>query len=454
MQVRERDSSPRSIERGVRQLLANKVIDNFIGLWLLVPEHLRLGTWDMVCDWSGKPGSDREPRMAMQLIHEAALCLTGVRGKNALTLKGFSLLNGLPFLAADSAIHVLLNSHTVEQAEQLQIVLGRKRFARNHFQGRVIAIDPHRPRSFSRREMRRHCEEKASKPFRTSQQFFSFDVDAKQPIAFTLSTSGHSVAKAAPALLRVTAAILSQELVEAKQQDKQAPLLVADTEHCVTELADYVEQQTPFDILAPFPRQKKFKERWRQVPPEEFTRHWAGYATSLQRFTFGRRGGEPYWEIVQRTGEQEDDWHFSGFLLTRPHDEVVSLTHDYPHRWYLEEYYNFHQAMGWNRAGTMNLHIRYNRLSMALLAQAALSQLRARLGEPYCRWTAQHLAEELFRRMSGDVRVEEGRIVVTYYNAPPAVRECYENIRGDLRAEQVSTQVPWLYDFELAFRFR
>jgi hypothetical protein len=39
---------PESIERGVRQLLADKVSGNLAGIWLLAAEHLRLGTWDLL----------------------------------------------------------------------------------------------------------------------------------------------------------------------------------------------------------------------------------------------------------------------------------------------------------------------------------------------------------------------------------------------------------------------
>ena len=45
---------PRSIEYGVRQFLADKVMGNLAGVWLLAPELLRLGAWDLVCDWTGK----------------------------------------------------------------------------------------------------------------------------------------------------------------------------------------------------------------------------------------------------------------------------------------------------------------------------------------------------------------------------------------------------------------
>ena len=58
--VRHVDSDPLSIERGVRQRLADKISDNMAGLWLLVPEHLRLGTWDLLAglDAAG-PGARR-----------------------------------------------------------------------------------------------------------------------------------------------------------------------------------------------------------------------------------------------------------------------------------------------------------------------------------------------------------------------------------------------------------
>ena len=44
----------------------------------------------------------------LQLIHEAALCSTGVRQQRVLSQRGFELANGLPFVASDVAIHALL----------------------------------------------------------------------------------------------------------------------------------------------------------------------------------------------------------------------------------------------------------------------------------------------------------------------------------------------------------
>ena len=77
-------ANPRSLEHGVRQCLADKVMGNLAGIWLLVPELLRLGAWDLVCGWTARRPERVEPRLALQLIHEAALCRTGLRHRRAL----------------------------------------------------------------------------------------------------------------------------------------------------------------------------------------------------------------------------------------------------------------------------------------------------------------------------------------------------------------------------------
>jgi hypothetical protein len=150
-----------------------------------------------------------------------------------------------------------------------------------------------------------------------------------------------------------------------------------------------------------------------------------------------------------------EDWHFKAFLCTAPREEVDALTLDFPRRWHVEEFFNAHQALGWNRAGTANLHIRYGQMTLALLAQAAIHPLRTRLGEPICGWDANHLAKDFFRGLEGDVRVREDTIIVTYYNAPneAQLREHYENLPHKLRQENIDPRVPWLYGFQLDFRF-
>ncbi len=166
---------------------------------------------------------------------------------------------------------------------------------------------------------------------------------------------------------------------------------------------------------------------------------------------------EPIFQFVQRTGEQADDDRFGTFLSTADRDEVEALTQDYPKRWHVEEFFNAHQALGWDRAGTMNLHIRYGQMTMALIAQAALHRLRHRLAEPYSEWDAGHLAtKSLLAGLEGDVRVSGNRIVVTYYNAPNAeqLRRHYDDLPKRLAAEHIDSRIPRLYGYELDFRFR
>jgi hypothetical protein len=128
----------------------------------------------------------------------------------------------------------------------------------------------------------------------------------------------------------------------------------------------------------------------------------------------------------------------------------------YPQRWHVEEFFKFNQALGWHRAGTLNLNIRYAKMSMALLAQAAIHQMRQRLGQPFCHWDATHLARDIFGALEGDVRVKDDTILVTYYNAPHQKRlsQQYENLPDKLRQEGIEPTLPWLYGFQLDFRFR
>src|SRR5713101_19414 len=199
---------PKSLERQVRQALADKISGNQIGIWLLVPEHLRLGTWDLMRSWSGLPPDRVEPRLALHLVNEAAMCLCSYRQRRTLSQKGFELANGLPFVPTDVAIHDLLHSHTVQEAQQLQIALGKLRRAGGHFAGTLLALDPHRMTSYSQRQMRRHRFSSQEKPAKMAQTFFLLDCHTGQPVCFSLTSSAQSVVQASPDLLRMAAQIL------------------------------------------------------------------------------------------------------------------------------------------------------------------------------------------------------------------------------------------------------
>jgi hypothetical protein len=432
----------------VRQLLADKVSGNLVGLWLLVPEHLRLGTWDLLCGWCGQPGECLEPRLALELVHEAALCATGVRERRSLSQKGFELAHGLPFVASDTAIHHLLNAHTVAEAQQLQIALGKLRRASGHFRAQLLAIDPHRVPSATKRQMRRRCRTAAHRPTKMAQTFFALDADTAQPVCLLTSTAARSVTQATPELLEMAAHILNPQPGQT--------LALADSEHFTAELLDHVQRDSPFDLLVPMPRQRSLQAKLQAIPPEQFTRHWAGYATARQSYQPSHSHAGPFHQFVQRHGEHPEQWTFDAFLSTAAREEVDALTRDYPQRWHVEEFFRIHQALGWKRAGTLDLHIRYGQMSLALIAQAVLFQLRQRLGQPMASWDAPHFAKEILQGLDGDIRVTHDTIVVTYYNAPHAdrLRPRYEDLPDQLDRDNVDPRIPWLYNYKLDFRFR
>jgi hypothetical protein len=382
----------------------------------------------------------------MQLVHEAAVC-AGIRSDRTLQQRGgFELASGLPFVASDAAIHHLLTQRTVSDSMRLQIALGKLRGSLGHFQGKVLAVDPHRVRSYSKRKMRERVEEKGSKPKKMAQTFWVLDADTHQPICFTTATAARSVVDATPELMDLAQTIL--------QSKPGQTLIVADSEHFSGEMIDEIHQRTDLDILVPIPNQPTHLKSYQAIPHEKFIRRWAGYATA--KIPYQMKHGRPYFQFIQRNGELAEDWIYKGFLSTTDCDEVEKLTVDFPKRWHVEEFFNAHQSLGWKRGGTMNLNIRYGQMTMALLAQAAIQQLRIRLGPPFCNWNANHFAKELFFRIDGDVRVNSDTIIVTYYNAPNAERlqEHYQDLPEKLSNDSINPEVPWLYNYKLDFRFR
>jgi hypothetical protein len=379
------------------------------------------------------------------------MCLCSYRQRRTLSQKGFELANGLPFVPTDLAIHDLLATHTVQQAQQLQIALGKLRRASGHFAGTLLALDPHRILSYSQRQMRRHRFNSEQKAAKMAQTFFLLDCHTGQPVCFTLTSSAQSVTQATPELLRMAAEILG-----ATPALNDKPLILADKEHYAQELFSAVGQHNVFNLLSAEPAYPNSVQRWRTIPEADFIEHWPGYATSLQPYHFQSQSEATYYEYVQRSGLRSEDLHFQGFLGTAQLAQIPTLTKDYPQRWHVEEFFKFNQPLGWHRAGTLNLNIRYGHLSLVLLAQAAIHQLRQRLGNPFRQWDALHFARHLFEGLEGDVRVEKQTIVVTLYNPPNAalLQRHYEHLPQTLAREGVDPQIPWLYNFTIDFRFK
>jgi hypothetical protein len=445
------DASPLALERAVRQGLADKVSGNLVGIWLLVPEHLRLGTWDLLRTWTCQQTPHTLAcRLALHLIHEAALCRPSLRYGRSLRNKGFELANGLPFLPSDLAIHDLLNAHTVEQAHQLQIRLGQLRRASGHLPGQVLALDPHRQISYSKRDMVQRRPTASQPACKQAQTFFLLDAKTCQPVCLTHASSAQIIPTATAQLLQMAQAILGASIAG-------RPLVTADVEHFSTELLDLVRRDTPFDLLVPLRYSKKLDEHYRALAPAQFTRHWAGLATATDTFQpDGSTLAQPCHRYIQRTGERPAEYHFKGFACTGQRPEVAALTSDFPTRWHIEEFFRFDQDLGWKRAGTLNLNIRLGQMTLALFAQALLHQLRQRLGAPYQQWDSPHFARDFFTGLEGDLRVQDDTIVVTYYNAQGAHqwKRHFEHLPKQLEQEKIDPRIPWLYDLKLDFRFK
>ena len=432
-----------SVERNVRQMLAGKISGTLMGLWLLLPEHLRLGTWDLLTAWAGvgNPGAI-EPRLALQMVHESALCINGIRHGRTLRQKGFETLNGLPFVATDRSIHELFDQHTVDEAESLQLALGQMRQCRGHYPGKLVLIDPHRIKTWTKRQLPLKKANISATVCKVLQTFFAIDGDSGQPYGFSIGSSSLSVSQATPPLVDRVAAILPGEAV-----------LIADVEHFTVELLKHLAKHQKFSILLPTPKRKRLL---REISTMDFRPMWAGYAVGEGSYQLSEHPPQAIRQIIQRTGETQDTYTYKPFVTTSHIPAADLMTLLFPERWNIEEFFNMEAALGWNRASTLNLHIRFGKLSMALVAQAAIFELRKKLPSNINNWTAESMARKFFNGIDGDLRVKDNTIIVTFYNAPEAntLKEHYINLPQKLESEGIDPRVPWLYNFTVDFRFK
>ena len=432
--------NPQSNERAVREILAGKLSGTHLGVWLLIPELLRLGGWDLLIGTFG--GRALDPRIALQLVGESAVCVNRIRRKGSLCNQGFSLAAGLSVLASDHSVHQLLDSHSMADYEQLQATLLQLRRLAGHYHSRqVLAMDPHRMVSATRRRMPARKKKPDQPSQKMLQTFFCTDITSRQPLAFTMGSSGKSCTHA------------TRHLLELLARGGVGPaLLLADKEHFTKELAAIIATCPTLDILMAAPAIKKITQQFTRL---DYTPLWAGYALGETVYQFDGNG-PTLRLLVQREGEIPCSYTYKAFLTTSELPGTDLLTKLYPKRWGIEEFFNFEGDMGWNRASTFNLNIRYGKGSLALLAQAATHQLRSRLPAPYRQWTARHLAEQVLTNMEGDLRVKDDTIIVTYYRDHQQLdlARHYQNLPQILASEGVCPKIPWLFDFKLDFRFK
>ena len=432
--------APDDNERLFREVLSKTISGTSIGLWFLIPEYHRLGAWDLVKGFTGGSDRDIDPHIAMQIVNEAALCNNRIRRSNYLAHQGFELTNGLGFLSTDQQVHYLLDEHTIDQAKDMQNTLAAIRANAGHYHGNTIAVDPHRVISTTRRIMPAKKKQPREPSKKMLQTFFAVDTNTGQPIGLGIGSPGVNTTKATIELLEMV-----------KNVNKDA-LVLADKEHFTDKLIKTVDQQMNFDLLVPVITNQRIKNIQQKY---EYKPLWAGYAIAETSYRFAK-GEADYRLITQREGEVEKDFTYKSFitLSNKPADELLSVK--YMERWSIEDFFNFDGDMGFNRASTFNLNIRYGKMSLALLAQSASYQFRQLLPAPYKRWNATHLADAVLARIDGDIRVKDDTIIVTCYNAPKELelKKNYINLPQRLVSEGINPHIPWLYNYKLDFRFK
>lgn len=426
-------------EQHFRQQLAQRISGTHLGIWLLTPFLLKLDAWGLLQSWIGKDLI--QCRMGLQMVHEAAICVNRVRAKDTLCHQGFAQAHGLSFLATDEAIHGLCSGISMEGSFQMQIALAKKRQSLGHYQPQaILAIDPHRIPTHSQRLTPKKKKKPGEKATKTLQTFFCNDALNGQPFGFTIGSAGVNCTKASLDLIQLL-----------EQLDLPSALLLADTEHYTIELLHAIALHPRFDIIVPAPANAKMNRLMQGLTYKE---HWPGYAIATAEYRFDK-DKPAFLLIAQRTGLKPEDFIFKGFLSTSSLDAFIQVNQLFPKRWTIEEFFNFEADLGWNRASTLNLNIRYAKLSAALIAQAACFQIKQCLPQPFNQWTAQHLAKTVLLGLDASAHISNDTITITCYNVPPSfgLHHHFSNLPQKLLRQGINPNVPWLFDFKLDFVF-
>lgn len=410
------------------------------GLWLLVPEHLKLGTWDILKAFTGGGDFDLSPRIALQLVNESALCTNRVRKKNSLSHQGFQLANGMGRLVTDEQVHKLLDQFTMEDVEGALTHLALHRQQLGHYSGEAIAIDPHRINSTSKRNMPKKKKGSNASAQKMIQIFLSLCTNTGQPIMATMASTGQTTTNATKQLITSTGRVI-----------KSDSLVLADKEHYTEEIISALHKHDHYDFLVPVLQSEKIKKLTSGL---EYDRKWAGFATAETYYKLNKNN-TPLRLIAQRTGERPQDYAYKAFVTSSGLSTDQLLTEEYDKRWSIEEFFKFEAGIGLNRALTHNLNIRYGKLAMSLIAQAVLYQLRQKLEQQYKIWNAMHLAREVLAWADGDISVKDNTIIVTFYGAQNHInKHDYIGLPNKLIAQNINPKIPWLYDYMLDFRFK
>jgi len=384
-------------------------------------------------------------KLGLQVIHEAAMCSTRIRESNTICHQGFDILNGLPFIASDVQIHDLLSERNIEEARELQIALGKLRQIQGDYKGNLIAMDPHRINSYTGRITPKKKTNRNEQAKKVLQTFFAIDSQTGQPIGFEIGFSSNTVSNGTKNLVAQIKEIIP---------DQNNSLILSDSEHYTEELISLFAKDKSLDILIPAPRNSRIINYFDKL---EYKEYWPGYYIGTTPIRFCEDENIPeQLLIVQRESEKPTEYQYKPFISTRRENIVEMLTTEFPSRWTIEEYFKYEGSLGWNKALTQNLNIRYGKMSLSLISQYLINQLRKKLPAEYRKYEVKHISDEMFHKFNGDLRVKNDTIIVTLYGIPDrlGLREFYEDLPRKLEKDNINPKVPWLFNYKVDFLFK
>ena len=186
---------------------------------------------------------------------------------------------------------------------------------REIFRAKLVAIDPHRTRSYSKRHMRERVEDPGAKPAKMAQTFWALDADTHQPVCFTTATTARSVVDCHARTDRLGREHLAvRPRANACRRRLRALLERIDRRHSPTHrlrsARSYSQSTCP---SATIPGNSS-KINSRAVGLVSLRRNYPTKSSPAKRAAIGNSSSD--------YGECPDAWKYKGFLCTSDREEV------------------------------------------------------------------------------------------------------------------------------------
>lgn len=434
--------SRHSIQSTLQELLKAGFTTSCAGGFFFIPYLQQLDIHSLLGKLSPPKAEGIPPeRIALQLIFEALFGYTrGIRTVDPISQADFGALSGLPFLCSPSTEYRFLTGISMEASERFQICLGNHLLKLGHIGGKIVNMDAHSIRLYSRKEMKASYISQEKIYGKAIRAFYTQDQESRKPLFVKACYSGTTAGQVTPALVDATQSILGGTF-----------LSVTDKEWYVGQLLEYLDKIYRIEVLLPVKRTAKRMKEMEAIDFQTF-KDRVGEAsvstliTAMDGFT-GR---------LRLFVKKNPDGTLFGLITNKKYLRARSAMKVYSRRWRIEDWFNENGFLGLNCLPSLELHAIQAALTLRMVAYHLMDNFRMNLGSQFSKMTPELIHRHFIQGVQGKVQLKKEQIHIDIYGFrhQAVIRRIFTNLEDKMLAKGIDPGVPWLNGYKIHFEFK